>query len=312
MKRALFLLMILFAIDLVSAQDIDFIKDYNCSYQLNQSYGESERNVFDVILPNDSVQHGLAIYIHGGGFYVGDKSELYSFKSDLISLLESNIAVATINYSFFKKDDSLGVRVCLDDVKRAIQYFRHNASRYNIDKEKVGAFGVSAGAGSSLYYAFHDDMAIPGDTTILGESTRLKCAAAMETQSTYDVFSWKKIVPGLGFILLFKKQKMYNAGANFYGYPNYKSFKPYLNEITAELDMLRMIDIEDPPIYLRNSMKEKLPLSNRVVQHHKSHAEVVSKILNEFDVENKLYTNKNLKAEDYILPVGEFLIQYLK
>ena len=200
----------------------------------------------------------------------------------------------------------------MNDVKKALQYIRFNASVYNIDKERVGMFGSSAGAGASLFLAFHNDFAIKGDTTLLGESTRIKCAGALNTQATYNVFAWKKFIPWFGLISKLKRKDLYNYAANFYGYQTYNSFKNEKKDIIKSLDMLAMIDAEDPPIYLMNLMKENFPKNNNIIQHHKNHAVAVSKKLKKHSIENYLYTAKNVKQQsDIDVSLSAFFIKHL-
>lgn len=312
--RSIFLLIFLCSLKMeVTSQNLDYLNSNECDILYNESYGVYKQNLFDIILPKNSNTHSLVIYIHGGGFIHGDKTELYSKKDDLLYFLKNNIAVATINYRYFRNDDSLGVKVCLEDITRALQYIRFNSKQYNIDKERIGVYGGSAGAGSSLYLAFHDDMAIIGNTTLLGESTRVKCAGAFETQATYDLFAWKRIIPWLRTVTLIKRKYFYNSAANFYGFKDYKSFKSKKKEITKSLDMLGMIDSNDPPIYLMNMMKENFPKNNNIIQHHKKHAIAVSKVLNKNNVENYLFTEKSLDKDGSInLTFREFLVNKLK
>lgn len=296
----------------VFGQEFDYLSPDKYIFYANQSYGQFERNKFDLIVPTNAEPHGLAIYIHGGGFKFGDKKNLYKREKDIRYLLEHNIAVATINYRFYNDSDKMGVKLCLLDIQHAIQYLKHNAGKYNIDKTRVGCYGISAGAGSSLYFDFHDDLAIPNDTSLLGESTKIKCAGALMTQATYDVFAWQKFIPWLGLEIKLKKKYFYNFAANFYGYENYNSFKPYKSEITQSLDMLRMIDKNDAPVYLMNLLKETFPKDFNVIEHHKNHAKEVSKILNKNGVKNYLYTYKQAKTEaevDY--PIYVFLADNL-
>lgn len=293
-------------------QNLDYLNKNEYTGKFNLTYGEYERNKFDILLPKNDSSHGLIIYIHGGGFVHGDKAALYERKQDIKYFLDNNIAVATINYRYCSNDDSLGVRACLQDVQRAIQYFRFNATNFNIDKERVGCYGISAGAGSSLYFAFHDDFAIGGDTTLRGESTRIKCAGAIATQSTYDVFKWEKIIPFMRLVVFLKHNMIYNAAANFCGYPDYKSFKNDKKDICNSLDMLSMIDSQDPPIYLMNLLKETFPKNDNVIQHHRKHAIAVSKRLNKANVENYLYTSKSVKNENDIdVKLCEFMVENL-
>lgn len=300
-------------IAIVQAQDIEFLNQKKVDIRLDESYGDFERNKFDIILPSQKLPHGLIIFIHGGGFKHGDKKKLYSRKNDVLNFLKNNIAVVTINYRFYNHDDSMGVKLCLQDMQRAIQYIRFHADEYHIDKSRVGCYGSSAGAGSSLYFAFHDDLAIEGDTTLLGESTRLKCAGAIATQATYDVFAWTKIIPAFRVVLFFKKKMFYHSAANFYGYPDYKSFEKQREKTTKSLDMLSMIDESDPPVYLINLLDKTFPSNNNVIQHHRNHAIAVGKKLSEFEVENYVFTSKQVKKEkDLDYSISDFLIQHLK
>ncbi|MDP4186558.1 MAG: alpha/beta hydrolase [Bacteroidota bacterium] len=315
MKKYLIIFLLLVQAFIIKAQNTDFINGFNCKKYFNESYGKFQDNRFDIIIPGYDRPCPLVIFIHGGGFLHGDKNNFYYRKEDIQYFLEHHIAVATLNYRFYKTDDSLGVRVCIRDIERAVQYIRFNALKYHIDKSRVGCYGTSAGAGSSLYLAFHDDMAIAGDTTLLGESTRIKCAGAISTQSTYDVFSWKKIIPWLGLVMFLKQHTLYNTAANFYGYPTYKSFKPHKEQIEKSLDILSMIDSNDPPVYLMNLQKGTFPKNIDIIEHHQNHAKEVSKWLTREGVKNYCYTYKKHqieKEQDIDYPISKFFEEQLK
>src|SRR5262249_15051893 len=82
------------------------------------------------------------------------------------------------------------------DAARAIQFIRHKAKDWNIDPTRIAATGDSAGAGISLWLAFHDDLADPKNADpVLRESTRLTCAATKVGQTTYDPREIKKLFP---------------------------------------------------------------------------------------------------------------------
>ncbi len=149
---------------------------------------------------------------------------------------------------------------------------------------------------------------------MLGESTRLTCAAALNTQATYNLFKWKKFIPKLGLALLVKRKLFYNASAQFYGYPTYKDFKKHKRTTTKSLDMLNMIDENDPPIYFMNLMKETKATNMNVIQHHKNHAIEVAKHLKRNKVEHQIYTytNEVQKEADVAYKVHEFLVKHLK
>ena len=50
---------------------------------------------------------------------------------------------------------------CAARLRRAIQFIRSKAGEWSVDKTAFAAYGGSAGAGTSLWLAFHDDMADP-------------------------------------------------------------------------------------------------------------------------------------------------------
>jgi hypothetical protein len=300
---------------LINAQNLDFLNGINYTIFRNEKYGIVERNVFDIIIPKSNKPTALVIYIHGGGFVSGDKDDAIKWrKEDIKFFLNKNIAFATINYQFYKTNDSIGVGRCLDDIKHAIQFIRHNAKKYNIDREFIGVYGHSAGAGASLYLAFHDDMAAKQDTSLYGESTRIKCAGALETQATYNVFRWLEFIPNLKLVVGLRKKMFYNSMANFYGYPNYSGFSLIRNQITQKYDMLDMISPDDPPIYILNLQKKRFPLTFGIIQHHRAHALILAKFLanNKIPNETNVY-NKSIKSEaDTKLSIRGFMLNHLK
>ena len=77
-----------------------------------------------------------------------------------------------------------------------MQFVRSKAAEWNIDKQRIGASGGSAGACSSLWLAFHDDMADPKSSDpVARESTRLWCAAVIGAQTTLDPQQMKEWTP---------------------------------------------------------------------------------------------------------------------
>ncbi len=106
--------------------------------------------------------------------------------------LEAGVSFASINYRF---REHAAIQEILRDAGRAIQFLRAHAKEYNIDPTRMAAFGSSAGAGTSLWLAFHDDLADPNATDpVLRESSRLTAAGSLEGQASYDLRDWKQIV----------------------------------------------------------------------------------------------------------------------
>src|SRR5690606_36772025 len=101
----------------------------------------------------------------------------------------------SINYRFLEENETIGVLKPLNDSKRALQFIRHFSEELNIDKDKIILVGSSAGAGTSLWIGFNDEMAEPNSSDpILRESTRVSGIVALSTQATYDVTKWHQTV----------------------------------------------------------------------------------------------------------------------
>ncbi len=162
----------------------------------NVKYGEHERNVFDIWLADSDKPTPLAIYIHGGGFRAGSKEKLN--QNVLNELLKAGISVASINYRYMSVATPLPTPH--HDARRALQLMRSNAKEWNIDKERVAAFGGSAGAQICMWLAFTDEMAKPDSKDpVERESTRLTCVATAGGQTTNDIEFWQnKIATLLG------------------------------------------------------------------------------------------------------------------
>jgi acetyl esterase len=148
----------------------------------NVAYGPHARNVFDLWRPQGDGPFPLVLYIHGGGFRQGDKSSLGA--GTLRGYLEAGWAVAAINYRF---TDAAPAPAQYLDCARALQTLRHRAKEWNLDPALVASTGGSAGAGTSMWLAFHDDLADPkSDDPVARQSTRLTCIAVSNGQCSYD------------------------------------------------------------------------------------------------------------------------------
>ena len=208
----------------------------------NYPYGEDERNVFDIWLAESKNPTPLAVYIHGGGFRSGSKEKLSQEK--LTALLDAGISVAAINYRFVTTDP---LPTAHHDAKRAIQVMRSKASEWNIDKERVAAFGGSAGAQICMWLAYSDDMAdAASDDPVERESTRLICVATAGGQtSNQREFYAAHILPLLGGEATIESLIAPLGG---------KSDPEEASEIAKQCSALQLISADDPPIFMSYGM----------------------------------------------------------
>jgi len=154
-------------------------------------YGPHERNVMDVWQAKSETPTPVLVSIHGGGFAKGDKR----VPPELLRLcLDSGISVVAITYRY---SNQAIAPAQFHDGARAVQFIRHNARQWNLDPKRVAATGNSAGAGISLWLAFHDDLVDAGsEDPVLRQSSRLTCASVFNGQTSYDPRFIREILPG--------------------------------------------------------------------------------------------------------------------
>ena len=205
-------------------------------------YGKHERNVLDFWKAESISPAPVAFVIHGGGWKGGSKERLDRF-ADPIALLQAGISVVAINYRYVTSDESPPVKAPLHDAARALQFVRSKAKEWNINKNRIGAAGGSAGACSSLWLAFHDDLADPKNKdSILRESSRLQCAAVTGAQTTLDPKQMKEWTPNSKY-----------GGHAFGLHPfdtflkNRKEIMPWIKEYSPYANVTK----DDPPIFLQ-------------------------------------------------------------
>lgn len=160
-------------------------------------YGPHDRHILDFWQAQSAAPTPLVLVIHGGGWSGGSKERLSRFV-DAKALLKAGISVAAINYRLMKHAQGVTppVRAPMEDAARALQFLRSKAGEWNIDKTRVAAAGGSAGACTSLWLAYHDDLADPKSKDLVArESTRLQHVAVLGPQTTLDPQQMKEWTP---------------------------------------------------------------------------------------------------------------------
>ncbi len=156
----------------------------------NISYGPHERNVIDLWKAPSDKPTPLVVHIHGGGFVAGDKSSVSKVLID--ECRRRGISVASINYRY---STIAPYPAPMQDGARAVQFLRLHAREYNLDPRAVVCTGGSAGAGISLWIAFHDDMADPSASDpVARQSTRISSVGVNNGQTTYDPRTIAKLI----------------------------------------------------------------------------------------------------------------------
>jgi acetyl esterase/lipase len=225
-------------------------------------YGEHERNVLDFWKADSKDPTPLVFVIHGGGWVSGDKDRVARF-ADVKALLAEGISVVAINYRLISRteesDITPPVKAPLEDAARALQFVRSKAVEWNIDEARIGAAGGSAGACSSLWLAFHNDLADPNsEDPIARQSTRLWCAAVIGAQTTLDPAQMKEWTPNSKY------------GGHAFGFKDFTEFFGQRETITAwisEYSPYALVSTDDPPVYLIYSAKPAIGKAQKDPTH---------------------------------------------
>jgi acetyl esterase/lipase len=231
-------------------------------------YGPYECNVFDFWQAPSDKPTPLIVFIHGGGFVGGDKSQVQS--AAIETARESGVSVMSINYRFLPQAPLQDI---LRDCARAIQYVRLNADKFNIDPKRIASFGGSAGAGTSLWLAVHDDLAdSKAEDPVLRQSTRISAAACVNGQATYDFGQWEKIVYPF-------KPEWKSSPTEILKFYHFKSQEEFDSEagrkIRADYSMVDLLTKDDPPIWMYCSQPEGEPTSRNHLVHHPKHVHII-------------------------------------
>ncbi len=301
------------------------LQGINAKFAKDIAYDNKARTQFDIWLPNSNNPTGLVIYMHGGGFTSGDKDYVYTaqgawdFPTDIRYLLQNNIAFATIRYSYLNTTgETEGVKKPMLDVRRALQYIRHRANDFNIDKNKIVLAGNSAGAATSLWIAFNNDFAdAQNSDPVLRESSRVKGVVARETIASLnfedrwvnDVFidyniTWSTILANEAGNI----QKIYGVSSN----AQYESAA--IDAYRAEVDMLSLMTADDPEIWVNNTLRDVvnpyIPFNVDIPSHHAFHARELKKRADAVGIKNITYYGKNPVI--YAHPSNETWTQFCK
>lgn len=233
-------------------------------------YGPAERNVLDFWSAKSNRPTPIVIYIHGGGFISGDKS---TARSDQLvqQCLDAGVSFAAINYRYLSP--TAPMQDVLRDCARAVQFLRSKSAEWNIDRTRFASYGGSAGAGTSLWLAFHDDLADPKNADpVLRESTRLTCAGSMSGQFSYDFLRWNEVF-GDAVVERFKGRY---GDPMLYGFKTAEELKsPAGAKVRADCDMLGLITKDDAPVFVSASLPDFTLETNNQFLHSPKHSQLL-------------------------------------
>ena len=148
----------------------------------------------DVYFPEAGGPWPVLVYVHGGAWMHGDKSDVGMF-AQLMTV--QGYLVISVNYRLYPEGTFPAM---IQDVKCAIRSLRANAAQYNLDPNRVGAVGVSAGGHLVGLLGTTDTSAGWDVGEYLDQSSRVQAviamAAVMDLSRTFpnaDIEAMKRV-----------------------------------------------------------------------------------------------------------------------
>lgn len=155
----------------------------------NIAYREGQERAWklDLVMPKergDTPRPGI-VFIHGGGWRSGDK-RTGSFLNGAIEYAKKGYVCITINYRLL---DEAPFPACVEDVKNAVRWFRASAEKYNLDPQRIGGYGNSAGAHLvSMLGLVKKEAGLEGDGPFQEQSSLLQAVCASATPADFRLF----------------------------------------------------------------------------------------------------------------------------
>lgn len=105
----------------------------------DQSYGPEDRQWFDLYLPDGApTPLPVFVWIHGGAWLEGDKSEV---PGPIVDMRRRGVAVMAITYRF----SDTPFPTTISDVRAAIRWIHEHGDELGLDGDRIGVAGDSAG-----------------------------------------------------------------------------------------------------------------------------------------------------------------------
>jgi len=226
----------------------------------NVPYGTHTRQVLDFWQAKSDTPTPVILAIHGGGWVNGDKG---GYRGIAKRCNDAGISLVAINYRYVTQAVEAKVeppvKWPIADAARALQFVRSKSKEWNIDKVRIGATGGSAGACSSLWLLYHDDLAnAKSDDPIARESTRLFCAAVNGAQTTLDPKVLREWMPNARYGgHAFGVRTTENRDGAFQSF--FEQREKLLSWIT-EYSPISHVTKDDPPVFMEFPSQKKAPV----------------------------------------------------
>ncbi|MDC0273392.1 alpha/beta hydrolase [Planctomycetaceae bacterium] len=253
-------------------------------------YSEHKSCTLDFWKAAGDTPRPLHIHIHGGGWTGGDKTIGWSAAK---FWLDHGVSHASINY---RLTGETPLPAPVHDAAYAIQFIRSKAKEWNIDPDRIVLTGGSAGACTSMWMLFHDDLADPtSDDPVKHHSTRVTAAAVNAGQVSIDPPQCQE---WLGDGVLLHRMIWTSVGAKNMAeaWAKYEQYKPLYQEFTPYNHLTK----GDPPLLMTYGTDMSLPSKTAGHGiHHPVYGVKMKEKADKLGVECHLLIPKHSKSDKY-------------
>lgn len=197
----------------------------------------------------------LLIFIHGGGWQTGDKSD---FEPMVRQFASSGYVAVSVNYRVTPEHPWPAQ---IEDVKCAVRYLRTNAAKYAIDPERFAAAGHSAGAHLALLLGLMDPKdGFEGDGGNPAVSSRVQ--AVVNVSGPTDLRVWRALPEAQAEAKAVTGKDFEDLLADFAGTVDRSA------PVIAEASPITYVDADAPPVLtLHGSADPVVPVGQAELLH---------------------------------------------
>ena len=149
---------------------------------------DEQKMQFDIAMPKEGGPYPCIVCLHGGAWKFGHRKDL----SKVIDAIAARgYVVVTASYRLAPK---ARFPAQIEDARAAVKFLRKNAKTYNLDPDKIGAMGYSAGAHLSLLLGVTDKSDGLEGPLLPDVSGRVQCVVSFFGPTDMSLYSTS---PGL-------------------------------------------------------------------------------------------------------------------
>ncbi len=146
----------------------------------NLAYGSDADQKLDVFTPRGASGAAVVVYVHGGGFEGGDKSD---YENLMRWLNENGLVGVNVNY---RLHPAVSYPAQEQDVAAVVRWLKANVAKHGGDPNRIVLWGHSSGGSVVASYV--------GTKSVYGEDPGVKGVAALS--APLDMLTWR---PAFGY-----------------------------------------------------------------------------------------------------------------